>query len=1531
MNPEEEQPSAEAPTPSGAPDEMSAPVDRTVRAKLAFPVVGIGASAGGLEALRAFFMACPQDSGLAYVVIQHLSPDHESLMAEILGQSTTLPVHQITHGMRVEPNHVYVIRPGHTVTLVGDTLHLGEPVEKRGFRRPVDEFFRSLAHEQKERAIAVVLSGTGTNGSAGAQAIKAAGGLCIAQDPESAAFPGMPQSLIHAGYADQVLRPEEIPPLLLRYVTQPYLGLSPESGGVAQALETQRLTLNEIIAIVRARTTHDFRPYKPGTLLRRIQRRMGLVGLSELRDYAARLREKPDEVMALANDLMINVTGFFRDPEAWEALRESVVRPLVAQADAATALRAWVAACASGEEAYTLAMLIAEELERADKRVDVKIFATDTADRSLTLARAGVYPGGIEGDLSPERLEKFFDKDEHVYRIKKNLRDQVVFAPQDVLRDPPFSRVDLATCRNLLIYLEPEAQRRALALLHFALREGGYLFLGNAETLGHAETLFEVVSKRWRIYRRGAGTQFRYGELPALAARKPEVRPTTQASLPSITPPSPTIQIQTALLELYSPPTAVVDANERIVYFHGDSGLFLQHPSGETTQNFLDLVRTPYRAAVRSLLRQAISNKRTSTLELEPSESAAGIQLTAGPLKRDRPPGHFYVSFVRRSSEEPSEQRAADVAAVQPTTLQTDTALEDEVRLLRRELQASVEAFEASNEELKAANEEVTSINEELQSANEELEAGKEELQSLNEELVSVNAQLQTKVHDLEALTNDLDNLLSSTDIAVVFLDPQLRVRRFTPAVSDLLQLIAADIGRPLADLAQKFTDEHLLGDAAQVLAKLAPRESEVHSHSGRWYLRRTLPYRTEDDRIAGVVITFIEITARKYAERAIAATQERLQTVVEQMPTAVLLVEHPSGELLLANRRAAQLLQQPFPLPQIGQDWLVSFSSVRGLRSDGRLYEPQHWPLARALASGETLLDEELEIVRPDGTHVTLAMGASPVRNRAGEVVAAVAAFWDITERKRAQAALRESEERFRLLVESAQDFAIFMLDLQGNIVSWNAGAERVTGYREEEILGVSSAVLFTPEDRAARAPEQEMHLARTSGRAVDERWHLRKDGSRFWASGVLTPARDAQGALRGFVKVMRDQTEHQALDARLKDALQMAHQLRERAENANRAKDEFISTVSHELRTPLNTIRLWSRMLATGSLGGEDVVKGAQTIDRAALAQEHLIDDLLDLSRITTGNLRLAIRDAVLNEAVAGAIEAIRPLAANRHLTLEVDLSAEVGTLRVDPDRIQQVMWNLLANAVKFTPKGGRIEVRSRRLDGSIKIEVTDSGIGIAADFLPHVFDRFRQEKTGATRRYGGLGLGLSIAKQLVELHGGTIEAHSEGEGRGATFSLYLPAGGQAITLPPPQVPAAIPPKAPDLRGITILLVEDEAMAREATARVLKACGAEVQLAESAAQAREFFEHQRPDLIVADIGMVGEDGYALMRSLRDIERVRNWRRTPAVAATAFARPEDREHALAAGFDDHLRKPLDSEVLIGMLSHLLGTTKSAP
>ncbi len=1508
--------------------EVTAADDFVDRALLPFPVVGIGASAGGIEALNAFFDGLPREAGMAFVVVQHLPPERDSLMAEILTRHTSMPVLQVTAGLALQAGHVYVTRPGFTVTLERGAFKLGEPVEKRGHRRPVDDFFRSLADMQQEKAIAVVLSGMGTNGTAGARAIKAAGGLCFAQSPESAEFPAMPTSLIHAGYADQVLAPGEIGQAIVQYVK--YASLDAEGSAAARGqeiLQRERQHLSGILAILRAHTGHDFSGYKKPTLLRRLQRRMGLASLFTLADYAARLSDSADEVRALGNDLMINVTGFFRDPPSWEGLRELVVRPLVSGWQSNIPIRAWVSACSSGEEAYSLAMLLAEEISRCGKSIEVKIFATDAAVKSLELARAGVYPGGIEGDLPVERLDRFFDKDEHVYRIRKEIRDMVVFAPQNVLRDPPFSHVDICTCRNLLIYLEPEVQERVLALLHFALKHGGTLFLGSAETPGSLKSLFDPVSLKHRIYRRIAPHSHRHPELPALAARMIAAAPRLAAYGPR---PAATFAVQQALFEQFGPPTVVVDAEDRIVYFHGDTTPFLIQPLGEPTRALFEVLQLGIRSAIREVLPQVRADGRRIVIdaaEIQDGVGALRVRITVAPLVAAGGPGYVRVSF------EPEESRAASAApgslvrtaaaASVTEDFAHDALLQDELRIARRELQNTIEAFESSNEELKASNEEVISINEELQSSNEELETSKEELQSMNEELITVNGQLQLKIAELEAANNDLSNLWSSTSIGVVFLDLQLQVRRFTPAMNELIALRPSDIGRPIDHFQPKFSDGDLTEEARLVLATLIPSEAETRTHSGAWYLRRTVPYRTADNRIDGIVITFVDVTARKGAEQAVDAAQARLQATIEQMPAAILMVDAPTATVSYGNRRAAKLFGLPFPLPVLGAPWSSASIAFKGLHPDGEVYEPHEWPLARTLASGATVSDEELDFLRTDGTRGSLSVSSAPVRNGAGEIIAAVTTFWDISERKRLEATLRESERRFRLLLESTADYAIFMIDAEGRISTWNSGAERLLGWSESEAVGRPAAMLYTPEDRMLGVPERQLRTALDNDEASDERAYMRKDASRFWASGTLTAIHDSTGAVPGFACVMRDHTELRQAREHLHEALRASEELRLSAESANHAKDDFISTVSHELRTPLNTIRLWSGLFLGGKVTAKNIDTGFQAIDRAARAQQALIDDLLDASRMASGKLRLALRETRLAEVVQGAIDAVQPNAASRSINLEARLSDEVGVVRADPDRIQQVVLNLLSNAVKFTPSGGAIEIELTRDAGAVQIVVRDTGVGIRSDFLPLVFDRFKQAEAVTSRQHAGLGLGLAIARELVELHGGSISAHSEGEGRGATFTVRLPlARRQELPVTHGDPDAGTDAK---LAGMQVLIVEDESAAAEAMWQFLETAGARVRIATSAASAREALALRRPNVIVCDIGLPGEDGYQLLASVREREGEGHTPRVAAVAVTAFARDHDRRRALEAGFDEHVPKPVDAGQLIDVLAKVVG------
>ncbi len=854
----------------------------------ALPVIGIGASAGGIEALSGFFDVMPADSGCAFVVVLHLDPNRESELAHVLGTHTPMPVVQVKDGMRLAANNVYVIAPDADLRVSDGGLHLSRPTEPRGQRHPVDVLFASLAADQRERAIAIVLSGTGRNGTAGLRNIRAEGGMSLVQSPETAKFDGMPRSAISADMADHVLPLDQMPETLLAFIRHGYVATP---AGIESTSPDGRATLGHVLELLRARGGHDFRNYKQSTLNRRVHRRLGLRNIETLDDYLGDLRSNSGEIATLVGDLMISVTEFFRDPDAWKALADLVIAPMVAERETGASIRVWTPACSTGEEAYSLAILLTEHAEAAGKRLDLKVFATDAQENNLRKARDGIYPAAAMTGFPERRLARFFEKLEGSYQVNKELRDMVVFAPQNLLRDPPFSRLDLVSCRNFLIYLEPSAQQRIIALCHFALRQGGHLFLGNAETIGRHEELFETVSKTWRIYRRLGSTR---NDLIEYRPRRDRSEARTVDDPSPLTPePSASAaeMARRALLEHFAPASVLIDGKGRVLYFHGTTRDYLENPHGEPTRDLLTMARDGLAAKLRAAIGTALSEKKSVTVDARIREGKIdrSVAMTVLPLPESSQGSFLLVSFastVRRPdrAQAPIREDAGDASS-------GERALQDELKATRAELQNTIEYQESTNEELQAANEEAISMNEELQSINEELETSKEELQSFNEELNTVNGQLQHKIGELEDKTNDLNNLLAGSETATLFLDEEFRIRWFAPATRDLFDFAASDIGRPIAHLARKFTDDDLLRDVETVLTKLSVIEAEVRSDAGRWYQRRVLPYRTQDNRIEGVVVTFSDISDRKRAADSINDARLYAETIVRTVKHPLLVL----------------------------------------------------------------------------------------------------------------------------------------------------------------------------------------------------------------------------------------------------------------------------------------------------------------------------------------------------------------------------------------------------------------------------------------------------------------------------------------------------------------------------------------------------------------------------------------------------------------------------------------------------------------
>ena len=863
---------AKAKAPGGADTASSAAREIAKTNEGSFPVVAIGTSAGGLEATTRFLNAMPADSGAAFVIVQHLEPIRKSLLAELLARQTEMPVVEIEDGMKIEPNRVHVIIPAKTLLIEDGVLRLVEPAEPRAQRHPIDHFFTSLAQERGAKAVAILLTGAGSNGTAGLLDIKQEGGLGIAQDPQTAAFDSMPRHAIAAQAVDFVLPIEQMPDTLLTYFAHSYIKDAPEV--IAQP-EDGQASLDDVLSLIRARSGHDFRQYKRSTLARRTHRRMGLARAETLDDYVAELRKDAEELSALTNDLMINVTGFFRDPDAWEAIDGEAIRPMVEKAGQGQVVRVWVPACSTGEEAYSIAMLLAERCESAGKGLSVKVFATDVADRNLTAARKGCYPASMVESLSPERLKRFFDKKGDTYQVKPDIRETVLFASQNLLQDPPYSKMDLVSCRNLLIYLEPDAQDRVLSLAHFALREGGYLFLGNSETIGTRDHHFATLSKRWRIFRRVGPARSSTIDFSVWASRDD-----ARIERPPAGPKLADIAVR-SLAERFAPAAVVIDRNYRIHHFHGVTNDYLEQPDGAPTLDLLTLARNGLRMTIRRVVQKAIAENKAATLVA--AHGAAGeVAVTADPLPtRGDTEALYVVTFGSRQNIAAPPRRAKAPVGDQ------SKEFEEELKAARDELRGATEQFETANEELKAANEEITSVNEELQATNEELESSKEELQSLNEELNAVNSQLERKLAELEQSSDDLRNLLAGNEIATVFLDAQLRIKWFTPAIQSLFDLIDQDVGRPIANFTQKFGSSDLIGKAQAAIERLVSAEEEVQADDGRCFSLRVQPYRTRDNHIAGAVATFVDISELKANQARIARARDYAETIVQSIHDA--------------------------------------------------------------------------------------------------------------------------------------------------------------------------------------------------------------------------------------------------------------------------------------------------------------------------------------------------------------------------------------------------------------------------------------------------------------------------------------------------------------------------------------------------------------------------------------------------------------------------------------------------------------------
>lgn len=1351
-------------------------MDQEKKAPHGFPVVGIGASSGGLSALKTFFAQVPADSGMAFVVIVHLARDHESILAEILQTSANIPVKQVNGTMKVEPNHVYVIPPAKNLAMNDGKILLTPRQEVPGKRVPIDHFFQTLADAYGKDAYAVILSGSGSDGTSGIDHIKEAGGVALVQDPDEAEFDSMPRSAIATGLIDVILPADQLAAKIVAiYRSEPLVDEHPDDGNTADG---QAQALAAILALVRTRTGHDFINYKRPTLLRRIARRLQVHEMPDMQSYLELLKKKPDEVQSLLRDLLITVTNFFRDPETFTYLEHHVIPKLFEGKTGADSVRVWSCGCGTGEEAYSLAILLHEYASRLADPPKIQVFASDINESAILTARHCCYGAGISTEVGPARLARYFTPIGDGYQLNKTLRDSVLFAPHNVLRDPPFSQLDLIACRNLLIYLNRETQGKVMEIFSFALRPGAYLLLGSSEGVEGSEPIFDAVDKKHRIYTLARSQRRRPVPAMPLAVRwDAGALPSRSGAgdgMPSVA------ALHHRLAERFAPPSVLIDEYHETLHIGERADRFLRVLGGEPTRDILRLVHPDLQDDLRTALVLSRQEKRRAevrdiTLELD--GELRMITLVVHPVEvAGSPELSFLVAF---EDERPATVNLEGKPDDAPITGDQALAavihhLEGELRHFKERLRLTLQEGEITSEEMKAYNEELQATNEELRSASEEMETSREELQSVNEEIGAMNLELKDKVEEINRVNADLQNLMQSNDIGTIFLDRDLKIKRYTRRVERLFNIIASDIGRPFGHLTHLFDYRGLATDATIVLDTLVPAEREIHVvEDDSTFLARILPYRTADDRIDGVVISFVDISDLKRTSEAL---QQR-------------------DILLGVAQEAAMAGVWTLDLKHGGAWWSEECSKLHGQTPGSMAMSMHHW----------------IHGMHPEPGPVNKAI----------------------------HKAIRDKTNfSHELTIDSTEG--------------------------ERWILEVGKAIY----DRDG-APHQMAGISLD----VTERVHLREKQSELLARS-------------------------EAGERKLREA--------------DKRKDEFLATLAHELRNPLAPIRIGVEVLKHAAFDSVEGLKVIGIIERQTTQMVRLIDDLLDVSRIASGKLRLRTAVIDLRDVVTRALEVSEPLTTEARQQLQVNLPNSGVHVDGDVARLVQVVSNLVNNAAKFTPAHGNIEI-SLRADGrEAEIRVRDNGEGILPEMQSRIFELFAQVDHPGGRLSKGLGIGLTLVRSLVRKHKGSVEVRSEGSGTGSTFIIRLPLVEVASPTSADKAKAESSTN-PGIEIRRVLVVDDSPSVADVLALFFQLEGFTVQTAYGGEAAVAACAEFQPDIVFMDVGMPGMDGNA---AAREVRKASTGVRPLMVALTGWGQDADRAKSRDAGFDRHLTKPVSPQML---------------
>jgi len=1341
-------------------------------------IVGIGASAGGLDPLERFFDHMPKTDSLAFVIIQHLSPDFKSLMDELLARHTDMPIHRVIDGMEVQAGNIYLIPPKKDMIIKEGKLRLSDK-DQAQFSLPIDTFFRSLAQDAVQKAVAIILSGTGSDGSRSLIDFQQAGGLIIVQSPESSAFDGMPRSAIETGLVDVITDPELMPDVLHDHAEHSLKGADMSRMMKYEIGPTGKFA--EVFRLLKDKYKIDFGFYKPTTVDRRIERRMNILRYDSIEPYYQRLVQDPEELNALYKDLLIGVTKYFRDPKAFDALGEKVIPDIIRRADEEKEeeIRAWVCGCATGEEAYSLAILFNEVAQQMNSRIKLKIFATDVHRASLDIASDGLYDEAELENLSEDLKEKYFHRENGRYRTNSHIRQMIVFSEQNVLTDPPFIKIDLVSCRNLLIYFQIVAQRKALAMFHFALKHKAYLFLGSSENLGAFEDEFDTIERSWKIFKKKRDVRLPTDMRLTLGA------PT---NLVSNFHPSPPLQnvpgdmkllrAYDNLLERFMPPGLLISENRQLLHAFGDAGRFFKTISGRLSSDVLNLVDGDLRIALTSALQRCIKDNVTvkyKSILVQTARLKERIDLEIEPLQVRGSVQNYYLILLTPSGLVAKQHEPRDILEggesfdASEVSKERIAYLEQELQYTKEHLQTTVEELETSNEELQATNEELLASNEELQSTN-------EELHSVNEELYTVNAEYERKNSELEQLADDMENLLRSTEIGTVFVDAQLRIRKYTPAIAGPFNLLPQDIGRPIEHIAYNIQGpNNMMHDIRTVIAQGNSHDLEVQTHEGKWMLQRILPYRNASNAVEGAVITFIDIDQLKHTEAKLKEINQNLEMVVEERAREVV----ESNRLKSLVIEATSVAVRDWDIREDVTVWSGKMQETFGY-ANGRIENSKAWwsnkigpndwehvteSLEEHIHEKSGIWQEEYHFYRADGSLAYVLDWCLPIRDETGESVRVVGAMLDISELKEAQKTMQRLLRKQQSLVRTIGTITYEYEDKK-DVTTWT-GVEML-GYDADEFEPELKFRynLIHPDD--VKFYKAELKRVKEGKASFDVECRYRHDeGHYIWFHDRGIAYFNHKGELETIIGVLEDittQREHQQeLESEFK-----------RLKTTNKDLERFASIAANDLKEPLRTISDHAALLQKefSEIDNQNYEKYINLMREGTARVTKLIDALLDYSKASSHKLNF--KKTILQSPLHTALQNLQGLIEAKKAEVEV---GDMPTLHVDAAQMVRVFQNLVENAIKFNESSQpKVTISAKKLENTYEFAVRDNGIGVETENLEHIFDLFGKVDDAIPAASGGSGIGLATCKRIISRHGGNIRVESK-PGEGSCFFFSLP----------------------------------------------------------------------------------------------------------------------------------------------------------